>query len=93
MNQEEILILYIKVNTIFTYLQVVKNLVFLGRVLKNVSVEGHTEKTEEQDSEEQSDNQTKLSLVWMIQRMRRIVNAEIVQAPKSTAVVSLGPIA
>ena len=82
-----------KVNTIFTYLQVVKNLVFLGRVLKNVSIEGHTEETEGQDSEEQSDNETKLSLVWMIQRMRKIVNAEIVQAPKSTAMVSLGPIA
>jgi len=67
---------------------VVKNLVFLGRVLKNVSIEGHTEETEEL-----SDNQTKLSLVWMIQRMRKIVNAEIVQAPKSTAMVSLGPIA
>ena len=66
----------------------VKNLVFLGRVLKNVSIEGHTEETEEL-----SDNQTKLSLVWMIQRMRKIVNAEIVQAPKSTAMVSLGPIA
>lgn len=65
-----------------------KNLVFLGRVLKNVSIEGHTEETEEL-----SDNQTKLSLVWMIQRMRKIVNAEIVQAPKSTAMVSLGPIA
>ena len=69
----------------------VKDLVFLGRVLKNVSVEGHTEETEEQDSEEQSDNQTKLSLLWMIQRMRKIVNVEIVQAPKSTAMVSLGP--
>ena len=51
----------------------VKNLVFLGRVLKNVSVEDHTEETEEQDSEEQSDNQKKLSLLWMIQRMRKIV--------------------
>jgi hypothetical protein len=71
---------------------VVKNLVFLGRVLKNVSV-GQIEETEEQDSEEQSDNQTKLSLLWMIQRMRKIVNVEIVQAPKSTAMVSLGPIA
>jgi hypothetical protein len=71
---------------------VVKNLVFLGRVLKNVSV-GHTDETEERDSEEQSDNQTKLSLLWMIQRMRKMVNVEIVQAPKSTAVVSLGHIA
>jgi hypothetical protein len=68
-------------------------LVFLGRVLKNVSVEGHTEETGEQDSEEQSDNQTKLSLLWIIQRMRKIVNVEIVQAPKSTATVRLGPMA
>ena len=67
-------------------------MVFLGRVLKNVSV-GHTDETEERDSEEQSDNQTKLSLLWMIQRMRKMVNVEIVQAPKSTAVVSLGHIA
>jgi hypothetical protein len=78
---------------ILTYLQVVKNLVFLGRVLKKVSAEGHTEETEEQDSEEQSDNQTKLSLLWMIQRMRKIVNVEIVQTPKSTAMVRLGPMA
>lgn len=68
-------------------------MVFLGRVLKNVSVEGHTEETEEQDSEEQSDSLTKLSLLWMIRRMRKIVNVEIIQAPKSTAMVSLGPIA
>lgn len=67
-------------------------MVFLGRVLKNVSV-GHTDETEECDSEEQSDNQTKLSLLWMIQRMRKMVNVEIVQAPKSTAVVSLVHIA
>jgi U3 small nucleolar RNA-associated protein 20 len=68
---------------------VVKDLVFLGRVLKNVSVEGQTDETEEQDSEEESDNQTKLSLLWMIRRMRKIVNVEIVKAPKSTAVVTV----
>ena len=62
-------------------------MVFLGRVLKNVSVEGQRDETEEQDSKEESDKQTKLSLLWMIRRMRKIVNVEIVQAPKSTAVV------
>jgi hypothetical protein len=45
------------------------------------------DETEEQDSEEESDKQTKLSLLWMIRRMRKIVNVEIVQAPKSTAMV------
>lgn len=64
-------------------------MVFLGRVLKNVSVEGQKDETEEQDSEDVSDNQTKLSLLWMIRRMRKIVSVEIVQAPKSTAMVSV----
>jgi U3 small nucleolar RNA-associated protein 20 len=67
---------------------VVKDLVFLGRVLKNVSLVGHTDENEEQESEDESDNQTKLSLLWMIRRMRKIVNIEVVQAPKSTAMVS-----
>lgn len=66
----------------------VKDLVFLGRVLKNVSLVGHTDENEEQESEDESDNQTKLSLLWMIRRMRKIVNIEVVQAPKSTAMVS-----
>jgi hypothetical protein len=75
-------------NLIYKYLQVVKDLVFLGRVLKNVSAEGRTDENEEQDSEEESDNHTKLSLLWMIRRMRKVVNIEVVQAPKSTAMVS-----
>lgn len=66
----------------------VKDLVFLGRVLKNVSLKGQIDENEEQDSEDESDNQTKLSLLWMIRRMRKIVNIEVVQAPKSTAMVS-----
>jgi U3 small nucleolar RNA-associated protein 20 len=72
---------------IFIFLQVVKDLVFLGRVLKNVSLEGQVDENEEQDSEDESDTQTKLSLIWMIRRMRKIVNIEVVQAPKSTAMV------
>jgi U3 small nucleolar RNA-associated protein 20 len=66
----------------------VKDLVFLGRVLKNVCLEGQVDENEEQDSGEESENKTKLSLLWMIRRMRKIVNIEIVQAPKSTAMVS-----
>lgn len=76
---------------IFKYLQVVKDLVFLGRVLKNVSLDGQIDENEEHDSgEESEDNQTKLSLLWMIRRMRKIVNIEVVQAPKSTPMVSYG---
>jgi U3 small nucleolar RNA-associated protein 20 len=75
-------------NLIFKYLQVVKDLVFLGRVLKNVSLEGQIDENEEHESgEESEDDQIKLSLLWMIRRMRKIVNIEVVQAPKSTAMV------
>lgn len=63
-------------------------MVFLGRILKNVSLEGQVVENRECDSGEDSeDNQTKLSLLWMIRRMRKIVNIEIVHAPKSTAMV------
>ncbi|PNF32118.1 hypothetical protein B7P43_G02845 [Cryptotermes secundus] len=66
--------------------QVVKDLVFLGRVLKNVSLGGQIDENEEHESgEESEDNQIKLSLLWMIRRMRKIVNIEVVRAPKSTA--------
>jgi hypothetical protein len=66
----------------------VRDLIFLGRVLKNVSLEGKVVENMKCDSEEDSeDNQTKLSLLWMIRQMRKITNMEIVRAPKSTAMV------
>ncbi|XP_059468867.1 small subunit processome component 20 homolog [Neocloeon triangulifer] len=65
--------------------QVVKNLVYLARVLKHIpkdyAVSFDDDDEEEEDGEKK--HQPKLSLVWMAKRMRKIVNLEIAKAPKS----------
>ncbi|XP_069689745.1 small subunit processome component 20 homolog isoform X2 [Periplaneta americana] len=66
--------------------QVVKNLVFLGRVLMHITLEKQADK-HEHEFEEDADDQMKLSLLWMIRRMKRIVNIEVTQAPKSIVMV------
>ncbi|KAJ9589485.1 hypothetical protein L9F63_017302 [Diploptera punctata] len=63
---------------------VVKNLVFLGRILRRISLTGKNDADVEEQSDDESEGQIKLSLLWMIQRMRRIANVEMIQTPNST---------
>lgn len=68
--------------------QVVKDLVYLARVLKYIEekdvAEDITFTSEQQMSDDEEQPKSKLSLVWMIRRMRRISNNEIIHSPQST---------
>lgn len=63
--------------------QVVKNLIFIAKILKSVnklSIDNN-----KQDDESKTKNN--LSLLWLVRKLRRAINVEITQAPKSTSVV------
>ena len=65
--------------------QVIKNLVFIAKLLKSTD-------TKDKESEEipnETDKINKLSLFWLVKKMRKIVNVEVSQSPKSTCVVSI----
>ncbi|KAL0099682.1 hypothetical protein PUN28_019823 [Cardiocondyla obscurior] len=64
--------------------QVVKNLIFIAKILKSVS--GSVAKDHEQGDESTAKNSNNLSLLWLMRRLRRAINIEITQAPKSTSV-------
>ncbi|KYN05358.1 Small subunit processome component 20 like protein [Cyphomyrmex costatus] len=64
--------------------QVVKNLIFIAKILKSVT--GSAAKSDEQDDGNKTKNNNDLSLFWLIRRFRKAVNVEITQAPKSTSV-------
>ncbi|XP_011686919.1 PREDICTED: small subunit processome component 20 homolog isoform X2 [Wasmannia auropunctata] len=64
--------------------QVVKNLIFIAKMLN--SVEASAAKDDEQDDKNKAANSNNLSLLWLIRRLRKAVNIEITQAPKSTSV-------
>lgn len=51
--------------------QLIKNLVFVARVLQNVPI-----------NEEKTEN--KFNLLWLTKRMRKIVNTEVVETPTNT---------
>lgn len=57
--------------------QVVKNLVFIARLLK--SLNPRYEKSEDNEETEKTNS---LSLLWLVKRMRRSVNMEVTQSPK-----------
>jgi len=67
--------------------QVVKNLIFIAKMLKSIT--GSTGKKDKQDDRNKVDgkNSNNLSFPWLIRRLRKAVNIEITQAPKSTSVV------
>ena len=65
--------------------QTVKNLIFIARILKSVK-QINTTATDRVDETEDKDKK-KLSLLWLVRRLRKSVNIEIVQAPKSITVV------
>jgi len=67
--------------------QVVKNLIFIAKILK--SIKGTAVKDDKEDNESKDKNSNNLSLLWLIRRLRKAVNIEIIQAPKSTSVVRI----
>ncbi|XP_026828311.1 small subunit processome component 20 homolog [Ooceraea biroi] len=66
--------------------QVVKNLIFIAKILK--SIKGSAAKNNEEDNEKnKEENNANLSLLpWLVRKLRKAVNVEITQAPKSTSV-------
>ncbi|KYN45016.1 Small subunit processome component 20 like protein [Trachymyrmex septentrionalis] len=63
--------------------QVVKNLIFIAKMLKSIT--GSVAKNKE-DDRNKMENSNNLSFLWLIRRLRKVVNIEITQAPKSTSV-------
>lgn len=61
--------------------QIIKNLVFLARVLEKVPINSDSLEDDAEDTPK-----TAVNLFWLTKRMRKIVNREIVEAPKSTVV-------
>lgn len=64
--------------------QIVKNLVFIARLLKSVT----TKYVKSEEATGDGDKINALSLLWLMKKMRRSVNIEVTQSPKSTSVVS-----
>lgn len=65
--------------------QVVKNLIVIAKILK--SVNKLTVGNDKQNNESKTRDSNNLSLPWLIRKLRRAVNLEITQAPKSISVV------
>lgn len=65
--------------------QVVKNLIFVGRILKSVE----SPNIGNPKNEDINKNGNALSLGWLMRRLRKSVNIEVIQAPKSISVVSV----
>ncbi|XP_015598459.1 small subunit processome component 20 homolog [Cephus cinctus] len=61
--------------------QVVKNLIFIARVIKDV---GSKTAKDEDENEIEKNSSNDISLLWLVKRMRKVINIEITQAPKST---------
>ncbi|XP_035727395.1 small subunit processome component 20 homolog isoform X1 [Vespa mandarinia] len=64
--------------------QVVKNLIFLGRILKSFE----SPNIVNSDNEDENKDGNVLSLSWLMRRLRKSVNIEVIQAPKSISVRS-----
>ncbi|EFN80082.1 Small subunit processome component 20-like protein [Harpegnathos saltator] len=64
--------------------QVVKNLIFIAKILK--SIDNRTVESGTQNDENKTKESNNLSLPWLVRRLRRVVNLEITQTPKSTSV-------
>ncbi|XP_048263672.1 small subunit processome component 20 homolog isoform X2 [Bombus terrestris] len=63
--------------------QTVKNLIFIARILKSVK---QINTATDQVNEMKDKDKNQLSLPWLIRRLRKAVNIEITQAPKSITV-------
>lgn len=65
--------------------QTVKNLIFIARILK--SMKNNTIAIDQNDEVKSDKNQ--LSLSWLVRKLRKAVNKEITQTPKSITVVNI----
>lgn len=65
--------------------QVVKNLIFIAKMLK--SLNKLAVENDKQDDECKTKDSSNLSLSWLVRKLRRVVNLEVTQTPKSTSVV------
>ncbi|XP_014487876.1 PREDICTED: small subunit processome component 20 homolog, partial [Dinoponera quadriceps] len=64
--------------------QVVKNLIFIAKMLKSINKLDVGNNEQNDESNRKINNN--LSLPWLVRKLRRAVNVEITQAPKSTSV-------
>ncbi|XP_067207673.1 small subunit processome component 20 homolog isoform X2 [Linepithema humile] len=64
--------------------QVVKNLIFIAKML--TSINKTIVKNDEQHDKSEVKDSNNLSLPWLIRRLRKAINIEITQAPKSISV-------
>lgn len=65
--------------------KVVENLIFIANMLTSVNKTIIQNDGKDDNSETKDSNN--LSFVWLIRRLRKVINIEITQAPKSTSVV------
>lgn len=65
--------------------QVVKNLLYIANIVKDVPVDKHSAAIQKNDD---SNNKT-INLSWLIRRMRYVIHAEVAKAPHSIILVSL----
>lgn len=68
--------------------QIVKNLVFIARLLQSLDV-GGVKSGENKEVPNETDKNNMFSLLWMVKKMRKSVNLEVTQSPKSVSVVSI----
>ncbi|XP_053970584.1 small subunit processome component 20 homolog [Hylaeus volcanicus] len=64
--------------------QTVKNLIFVARILK--SIKTSDKNADDQYGQVKEKDENLLRLPWLVKRLRKAVNVEITQAPKSTTV-------
>ncbi|XP_076171321.1 small subunit processome component 20 homolog [Ptiloglossa arizonensis] len=64
--------------------QAIKNLIFIARILKSIKTSNI--EIVDQDDQVKEKDKSQLSLAWLVRRLRKAVNVEITQAPKSTIV-------
>jgi U3 small nucleolar RNA-associated protein 20 len=64
------------------YDQIIKNLIFIARLLKISNVNS------DNSCKENENNKHDITLLWLLKRLRKCINLEITQAPRSTIVVS-----
>ena len=64
------------------YDQTIKNLIFLARLVKI------SNSTEERTNNKEGEDNKDISLLWLLKKLRKYINVELSQAPKSTIVVS-----
>lgn len=67
--------------------QVIKNLIVIARVLQNVPINKKQTQEDDQEleNEDDADVTKRVNLLWLVKRVRRIINMEVVENTTSTA--------